>query len=141
VNDYHFSGINLPGIGQVGSSAAPTVNTFSNTGVAVSPSVNPYRDEYIAGILVKPLPNVSIYSSFSNNAAIAGNTPLWQTGKQYEYGVKADFLNHRLAVSGDHFQITETNVTVTNPLFNTGQSTIANILANETNHGFELNAS
>ena len=141
VNDYHFSGIYLPGIGQVGSTAAPTVNTFAKTGVVVAPSVNPYRDEYIAGILVKPLPNVSIYSSFSNNAAIAGNTPLWQTGKQYEFGVKADFLNHRLSVSGDHFQITETNITVTNPLFNTGQSTIANILANETNHGFELNAS
>ena len=141
VNDYHFSGINLPGIGQVGSTAAPTVNTFSNTGVAVSPSVNPRRDEYITGILFKPLPNVSIYYSFSNNAAIAGNTPLWQTGKQDEFGIKANFFNNRLSVSADHFQITETNITLTNPLFNTGQSTIANILANETNHGEELSVS
>jgi iron complex outermembrane receptor protein len=141
VNDYHFTGIYLPGIGQVGSTAAPTLNTFGKTGVAVAPSVNPYRNEYLAGILGKPLPNVSIYYSFSTNAAIAGNTPLWQTGKQHEFGIKTDFFNHRLSVSADHFQITETNITVTNPLFNTGQSTIANILANETNHGEELNVS
>jgi iron complex outermembrane receptor protein len=138
VNEYTFNGIYLPGIGQVGGTAAPVLHNFGNTGVAASPSVDSGQDAHLFGILGKPLPNVSIYGSLSTNAAIAGNTPLWQTGKQYEFGVKTDFFNHRLTISADHFQITEANVTVTNPLFNTGQSTIPNILANETNHGEEL---
>jgi len=137
VNDYNVHGIYLPGIGQVGPVQATTVNNFGNTGVAVAPSVNPYQDEYIAGIVGKPLPNVSIYYSFSTNAAIAGNVPLWQTGKQDEFGFKTDFFNHRLTLTGDHFQITETNLSITNPAFVLGTSTIANLLADETNHGFE----
>jgi outer membrane receptor protein involved in Fe transport len=141
VNEYKFAGINLPGIGQVGSTAAPTLSTFSHTNIPAVPVVNPWHDEYIAGILGKPLPNVSIYGSFSTNASIAGQTPLWQNGKQYEYGVKTNFFDNRLTVSVDHFQISENNIAITNPLFNTGQSTIATLYANETNHGEELNVS
>jgi iron complex outermembrane receptor protein len=140
VNDYKFSGIDLPGIGEVGSTAAPTRATFGNTLVPASPSVNSFQDEYIGGIVAKPLPNVSVYYSYTTNAAIAGNTPLWQTGKQDEFGVKTELLQGRLLVAVDHFQISENNISVTNPLFSTGQSTVANILADETNHGFEFSA-
>jgi outer membrane receptor protein involved in Fe transport len=141
VNDYKFPGIYVPGIGEVGSAGAPTLATFGNTLIPAVPKVNPWHDEYLAGILGKPLPNVSIYSSFSTNASIAGQSPLWQAGKQYEYGIKADFFDHRLSVSAAHFQISENNIAITNPLFNTGQSTIATLYEDETNHGEELNIS
>lgn len=141
VNDYTFSGINLPGIGQVGTTAAPTNATFGNTHIVAVPQVNPWHDEYIAGILGKPLPNLSVYASFSTNASIAGQSPLWQAGKQYEFGVKADYFNHRLTISADHFQISENNIAITNPLFNTGQSTISTLYVAETNHGEEVNIS
>ena len=137
VNDYKFSGIDIPGIGHVGGTAAPTLATFSNTLIPAVPVVKPWHDDYLVGILGKPLPNVSLYATFSTNGSIAGQSPLWQGGKQYEYGVKADFLNHRLAVAADHFQISENNIAITNPAFNTGQSTIATLYENETNHGFE----
>ena len=70
VNDYKFSGIYLPGIGQIGSTAAPAEYTFSSTGVAAAPTQRNTHDTYLAGILGKPLPNVSIYYSFSTNAGI-----------------------------------------------------------------------
>lgn len=139
VNDYKYSGIYLPGIGQVGSTAAPADYTFSNTGLPAAPSQASVHDNYLAGILGKPLPNVSVYYSFSTNAGIAQNNPVWQSGKQNEFGIKTEFLDQRLSFSAAHFEITEDNVSSVNPLFNTGQSTIANILADETNHGEELN--
>ena len=139
VNDYKFNGIYIPGIGQVGGTAAPTDATFGKTLVTAVPHVNPWHDEYMAGILGKVLPNVSVYGDFTTNASIAGQSPLWQDGKQYEFGVKSDFFNHRLIITADHFQISENNIAITNPLFNTGQSTIATLYADETNHGEEVN--
>ena len=137
VNDYKFTGINIPGIGQVGKTNAPTLATFGHTLIAAVPVVKPWHDDYLVGILGKPLPNISLYSSFSTNGSIAGQSPLWQGGKQYEFGFKSDFFNHRLSVAGDHFQISENNIAITNPAFNTGQSTIATLYENETNHGIE----
>ena len=139
VNDYSYPGIYLPGIGQVGSPAAPTDNTFGHTGSAITPSVKPLHDTYLGGLLFKVLPNLSAYYSYSTNAAVAGSTPFWQDGTQNEFGLKSDFFNKRISVSVDHFEIVESNVSATNPLFNTGQSTIPNIYADETNHGEEIN--
>jgi iron complex outermembrane receptor protein len=141
VNDYKFNGVNVPDVGHVGGTAAPTDATFGNTLIPGVPHVNPWHDEYMAGILGKILPNVSLYSSFTTNASIAGQSPLWQAGKQYEYGIKTEFLNNRLTITADHFQISENNIAITNPLFNTGQSTIATLYEDETNHGEELNIS
>jgi outer membrane receptor protein involved in Fe transport len=141
VNDYKFNGVNVPDVGHVGGTAAPTDATFGNTLIPAVPKVNPWHDEYMAGILYKVLPNVSAYSSFTTNASIAGQSPLWQAGKQYEYGIKAEFFNKRLTITADHFQISENNIAITNPLFNTGQSTIATLYEDETNHGEELNIS
>ena len=139
VNDYVFPGIYLPSIGQVGSTAPGVNHTFSNTGNAVMPSVKSSHDSYIAGLLYKVLPNVSAYYSFSTNASVTYNVPLWQAGKQHEFGIKSDFFNKRLSVNVDHFQISESNVQAANPLFNIGQSKIQFLYTDLTNHGFEVN--
>jgi outer membrane receptor protein involved in Fe transport len=143
VNDYSFKGVYIPGDGQVG--AAPgTANylqdfTFQNTGSALAPTQKDYHDTHLLGVLVKPVDFLSIYASNSTNAGIASATPLWQAGTQYEFGVKTEFFDQRLQVSADHFQITEANVSANNPLFSTGQSTVPNLLLDETNHGYEVN--
>jgi outer membrane receptor protein involved in Fe transport len=139
VDDYVYSGINLPATGQIGSTAAPKHFTFANTGNALLPQVSSQQDTYIGGVLVKLRRNVSAYYSYSTNAAIVSNSPLWQNGKQNEFGVKAEFFDKRLAVTADHFEISENNVSSVNPLFNTGQSTIPTLLANEANRGYEFN--
>lgn len=59
VNDYKFTGINIPGIGQVGNTNAPTLATFGHTLIAAVPVVKPWHDDYLVGILGKPLPNIS----------------------------------------------------------------------------------
>lgn len=140
VNIYSYRGIYLPMTGQIGAATPPTDLTFAGTGVAAAPTQADRHDTYLTGLVAKPLPNVSIYYSLSTNAGIAQNSPVWQAGRQHEFGVKSEFFDQRLSLSAAHFQITEDNVSSVNPLFNTGQSTIANILANETNRGFELNA-
>ena len=142
VNDYSYKGIYIPGDGQVG--AAPGTAqylqdfTFQNTGSAAAPTQKDYHDTQMIGVLVKPLENVSLYASDSTNAGIASATPLWQSGKQYEFGLKSEFFDQRLQFTAAHYQITESNVSA-NPLFSTGLSTVPNFLLNETNHGIEFN--
>ncbi len=139
VNDYNFSNyVDSTGI-NAGTPGPVTDATFSNTGNALVPSVTPRHDTYMAGVLGKVLPNVSVYYNYSTNASIAASTPLWQDGVQNEFGVKTSFFNNRISISADHFEITENNVASTNPLFNTGQSTIPLLYANLTNHGEEVN--
>ena len=143
VNDYSIKGISFPGEGQIG--AAPgSANyvqdfTFANTGSTLAPTQSREHDTYLAGALVKVLPNVSLYGSLSTNAGISANNPLWQSGKQYEFGVKAEFFNQRLQFSAAHFQIAQSNVSTPNPLFNTGLSPVAFTLSDETSHGYEFN--
>ncbi|HTB81297.1 MAG TPA: TonB-dependent receptor [Opitutaceae bacterium] len=117
-----------------------TTNNFHTTGNALQPTQKAFQDTYLAGVLLKPAKNVSLYYSFSTNAGIPGNTPvLWQRGKQHEFGVKTQFLNGRLSISADHFQINQSNVATVNPLHNTDASQPATLLSNLTNHGFEFN--
>jgi iron complex outermembrane receptor protein len=143
VNDYSFKGVYLPQVGQVG--AAPNtanylqVFTFKNTGNAIAPTQKDYRDSHSLGALAKLTPNVSLYASDSSDAGIAAGHPLWQCGQQYEFGLKSEFFNQRLQFTAAHFQIAQSNVTTINPLFNIGQSSILNLLENQTNHGFEFN--
>ncbi|MDB6165352.1 MAG: TonB-dependent receptor plug [Lacunisphaera sp.] len=139
VNDYSYPGIYLPTTGQVGSTAAGTNHTFANTGSLITPTTKPRHDTYMGGLLYKVRPNVSAYYSYSTNASVAGAIPLWQAGVQHEFGLKGEFLNKRIMVSADHFQIVESNVSATNPLYNIGLSTIPNIYSNLRNHGEELN--
>lgn len=143
VDNYVKTGVYVPGVGQVGE--APTSPTYvrhytlANTGSPLAPTQKPYRDTYLAGILAKPVTNVSIYGSFSSNSQItAGTNPLWSTGTQFEYGVKAEFFDQRLRATANHSQIIQTNISTKNPLFNTGQSTQSTLLSNQTNHGLEF---
>jgi iron complex outermembrane receptor protein len=143
VNAWTQRGIFLPGVGQLGlDPSAPTYRqnfTFSNTGVALSPTAPDNQDTYLAGVLFKPLPNVSVYGSYSTNAGITANNPLWQAGKQYEVGAKAELYEKRLQLTAAYFDITQDNVSTQNPLFNTGQSTIPFTLSDQTSKGVELN--
>ena len=114
--------------------------TLGFTGNPLAPTQAPFRDTYLAGLLVRPTNNVSLYGSFSSNSALAiSNNPLWSTGTQFEFGAKSEFFNQRVMLSAAHFQIIQSNVSSVNPLFNTGQSTQPNILSDMTNHGLELN--
>ena len=143
VNDYSLKGVYVPAIGQVGAAPNSALYkqdfTFQNTGNAIAPTQADTRGTYIAGLLFKPLPNISIYGSASTNAGIAATNPLWQAGKQLEFGFKSEFFQQRLQFSAAHFQINQSNISTNNPLFNTGQSTVNVLLSNETNHGEEFN--
>lgn len=143
VNQYSLRGVNIPGVGQIGadpSSANYTsLFTFSNTGNTLAPSQPDEKDNYMAGLLFKPMANLSLYGSYSSNAGITANNPLWQSGKQYEYGVKAEFFDQRLQLSVARFDITQSNVSTQNPLFNTGQSSIPFLLTDQTSEGYEFN--
>jgi iron complex outermembrane receptor protein len=116
-----------------------TMNTFSNTHNSLAPSVQPWHDAYLAGILYKALPNVSVYYNYSTNATLASAIPLWQAGVQNEFGIKSNFFNDRISVTADHFEIKQNNLSFQNPLFALGQSTTAFLYTDEASHGEELN--
>jgi iron complex outermembrane receptor protein len=100
------------------------------------------QDTYLAGAILKPTENTSLYYTFSSNAAVTtspSNTPLWQTGKQHEFGFKTEFFDQRLSINADHFQITEFNLASPNPLFNIDTSQPQTLLGNATSKGYELN--
>jgi iron complex outermembrane receptor protein len=133
------------------NSAQYTLNP--NTGAlvpATAPATNPVvlddsRDNYIGSLLIKPLKNVSVYYTYSTNANLvtfnSGNgisQPLWSEGKQHEYGVKAEFLQQRLAATATYFDMTQTNVTSPNPLANVNPGAAGNILSDNSSKGWEL---
>jgi iron complex outermembrane recepter protein len=100
-----------------------------------------HHDTYSGGVLGKPLPNLSVYYSYSSNAAgvTANNQALWRTGKQHEWGFKTDFDNQRITFTAAHYQILQTNLSTPNPAFNSDPlHNPQNILANFTNKGFEF---
>ncbi len=109
-----------------------------NSGYSVT--LNGKKDTFLGGALVKPAKNVALYYTYSSNAAITSfnNTPLWQTGKQHEFGVKTEFFNQRLSLTAANFQITQTNLSTPNPVHNLDPTQPTNILADQTNHGFEF---
>lgn len=111
-----------------------------NSGYLVN--LSGYKDTYLGGVLFKPAKNVSAYYSYSSNAAITSfnNAPLWQTGKQHEFGMKSEFFNQRLSLTAAHFQITQTNLSSPNPVHNLDPTAPSNILTDQTNHGFEFDA-
>lgn len=99
------------------------------------------HDTYSWGVLGKPLPYLSLYYSYSSNAAgvTANNQVLWRSGKQHEWGVKTDLFHDRLTFTAAHYQIIQTNLSTPNPAFNSDPvHNQPNILANYTNHGFEF---
>jgi len=101
-----------------------------------------YKDTFLGGVLVKPAANVSLYYTYSTNAALTSfnQQPLWQQGRQHEFGVKSEFFQQRLAFTAAHFQIAQTNLATPNPAFNVDPvHNQPSTLSDQTNHGFELN--
>jgi outer membrane receptor protein involved in Fe transport len=101
------------------------------------------KDTFLGGVLFKPVKNVSVYYTYSSNAAITSfnSQPIWQTGKQHEFGAKAELMNQRLSLTAAHFQITQSNLSTPNPAFNIDPAhNPSNILADQTSHGFEFDA-
>lgn len=122
-----------------------TMTRHPVTSVLVSnPKLSGYRDSYIGSVLVKPLPNLSAYYTYSTNANLvtfnSGNgiaQPLWSEGVQHEYGLKAEFLEKRLYAAVTRFDMEQTNVTSPNPLANTNPLLAGNILTDNTSEGWE----
>jgi iron complex outermembrane recepter protein len=116
------------------------------TGALASYSaLNGHRDSYIGSLLVKPVKTIAAYYTYSTNANLvtfnSGNgvsQPLWSQGKQHEYGVKAEFLQQRLAAAVTRFDMEQTNVTSPNPLANINPGAAGNILTNNTSKGWEF---
>lgn len=99
------------------------------------------KDTYLGGLVAKPAKNVSLYYTFSTNAAITSNNnqPIWQSGKQHEFGAKSEFFNQALSFTAAHFQIVQNNLTSPNPAFNIDPAhNPSTILTNQTSHGFEF---
>ncbi len=112
-------------------SAPPTLLTLSG-----------YRDTYLGGILAKPARNISLYYTYSSNATLtsSNNQPLWQQGKQHEFGLKSEFFAQRLSFTVAHFQIDQTNLVTPNPAFNVDPAHNApDTLSDQANRGFEFN--
>ncbi|HEX3728164.1 MAG TPA: hypothetical protein VHV47_00035, partial [Opitutaceae bacterium] len=126
-------------------SSAHTVANGANFSSFVGPytlqQLDSQQDTYMGGALLKPTTWSSLYYSFSTNAALTSfnNNPLWQQGKQHEFGFKTEWFDNRLAVSADHFQITENNLVTPNPAFNVDTTQPQNLLVDATSKGYELN--
>jgi outer membrane receptor protein involved in Fe transport len=102
------------------------------------------KDTYLAGALAKLTKNVAVYASYTTNANATTylKQPLWQTGKQYEFGMKSEFFDRRLSLSAAHFQTSITNLVTPNPFYVGGSTTQPqNFLSDQGNHGFEIDAS
>jgi iron complex outermembrane receptor protein len=93
-------------------------------------SQDPTNFNPMVGLVVKPLPELSLYanyteatSSFRNIglATASGEALDPERARQYEGGIKAEFFKGRLALTTAVFQIDKTNVSSpdpANPLFN-----------------------
>jgi iron complex outermembrane receptor protein len=95
-----------------------------------------------AGALYKIRNNVSLYYSHSTNASpvIANNQPLWREGLQDEFGVKTEFFGGRFSVNASYFEISQTNVTVPNPAYQTDPTQPQTLVSDLSNKGFEVEA-
>ncbi len=112
------------------------------------PPLNGFKDSYIGSVLVKPVDHIALYYTFSTNNSVTAlnpgggiTIPLWSQGREHEFGFKTEWLNQRLSINGDHFQMAQTNVSTPNPLANIDPvHQPGNIFTNNTNQGFEINA-
>jgi iron complex outermembrane receptor protein len=111
---------------------------------AISSATNAILDDsknmWSASVLYKVRDNVSLYASRSNNASpvIANNAPLWRQGDQDEFGFKSEWFNRKLSLNGAYFKISQTNVTVPNPAFQTDPTQPQTLVSDLSNKGFEL---
>ncbi|HLO51370.1 MAG TPA: TonB-dependent siderophore receptor, partial [Kamptonema sp.] len=73
------------------------------------------------GIVYQPIPELSLYASYSRSfnpgsaTTASGDLIKPETGEGYEVGVKAELFDRRLAATLAYFDITKQNVAVTDP--------------------------
>lgn len=103
-----------------------------------------------AGVVIKPVEQVSFYASVANSfirapifsQAPAANGPFNpETGNQVEVGVKTELINRKLFVSGAFFNINKENILRPDPLLGpTGANANALLSVGEArSRGFEFN--
>ncbi len=121
-----------------------TVYTTARNALTTAPAsiLDSSKNMGMGSIVVKPRENLSVYASYSTNGApsIANNVALWAQGKQFEYGVKSEFLGGRLSVSAAHFQIAQTNVSTPNPARISDVNAPLTVLSDLKDHGIEFEA-
>jgi iron complex outermembrane receptor protein len=81
------------------------------------------------GVVYQPAPWLSLYGNFTqslgaNQVTAQGQTLPPQKGEQFEGGVKAEFFDKRLLLTMAYFDITKTNIPVTDPTNPTNTLTI-----------------
>lgn len=127
----------LSGVSRLWTKSSST-NLVNDSGVILKGK----KDAYLAGILFRPTPPLSLYYTFSTNASISTGSatqPLWRTGAQNELGVKSEFFDQRLSLTAAHYTIDQTNLGTPNPLFNTDPSKNPQaILTDNANRGYEI---
>jgi len=98
------------------------------------------KNMWSAGALFKVRDNAAVYYSHSTNASpvIANNQPLWRSGLQDEFGVKTEFFGRKLSLNAAYFKISQTNVTVPNPAFQTDPTQPQTLVSDLSNKGFEV---
>jgi iron complex outermembrane receptor protein len=99
------------------------------------------KNMWSAGALFKFTDTLSVYYSHSNNGnpVIVNQTQaLWRDGVQDEFGVKTDFFDKRLSLNAAYFEISQTNVTVPNPAYQTDPTQPQTLISDLSNKGFEL---
>jgi iron complex outermembrane receptor protein len=108
---------------------------------AARPSVlDDDRALWLASLLFKPRPNVSLYYTRSTNSTpiIANDLPLWRDGEQDEIGLKTEFFRQRLGLNLAWFRIKQNNVIVPNPDHQTDPAAPEQLISDLRDRGFEL---
>jgi len=99
------------------------------------------RGMYMGSVLYRIIPQASVYYSYSTNSipTRVGDVPIWREGKQNELGLKSEFFNRRLSLNLTYFEISQTNISVANPDYQSGDHSVpSQILTDQSNHGFEV---
>jgi len=99
------------------------------------------KNMWSAGALFKATDRLSVYYSHSTNGnpTIVNQTQaLWRDGVQDEFGVKAEFFDKRLSLSAAYFEISQTNVTVPNPAYQTDPTQPQTLVSDLDNKGYEF---
>lgn len=127
------------------------VDRYDDKGFAAVPLK--YEDTALsgrAGVVVKPVEQVSFYASVANSfirAPIFSQAPQAngpfnpETGNQVEVGVKTELINRKLFVSGAWFNINKENILRPDPLLGPGGNNANALLSvgEARSRGFEFN--
>jgi iron complex outermembrane recepter protein len=127
------------------------VDRYDDKGFAAVPLK--YQDTALsgrAGLVIKPVEQVSFYASYANSfirAPIFSQAPqangpfVPETGQQFETGIKTELLNRRLFISGAFFHINKENILRPDPLLGPGGNNANALLSvgEARSRGFEFN--